>query len=148
STYEQRHALDLIIQESDRISRAVESVVAFARQQGASGREPVNLSTIVERVIEVRRYSLDTAGIEVRLDLDASISPVMGEPSARQQLILTLVTRAENELALRRADRMLIVRTRESSEGVVLYVVDNGPGIPRESLPHLFDPYSAGTEGQ
>lgn len=148
STGEQRHALELIIQESGRISRAVENVVAFARQQGASGREPVNLSTLVERVIEVRRYSLETAGIEVRLDLDASISPVMGESGALQQVILNLITRAENDLVLRRADRMLIVRSRESSEGVVLYVVDNGPGISRDTLPHLFDPYSPAAEGQ
>lgn len=148
STAEQRHALELIIQECDRISRAVENVVAFARQQGASGREPVNLSELVERVIEVRRYSLEAAGIEVRLDLDASLSPVMGEAGALQQVILTLVTRAENELTHRAGDRMLVVRTRESSEGVVLYVVDNGPGIPRKALPHLFDPYLAATEGQ
>lgn len=148
STAEQRHALELIIQECGRISRAVENVVAFARQQGASGREPVNLSALVERVVEVRRYSLNTAGIDVRLDLDASLSPVMGEPGALQQVILNLLTRAENELAQRPSDRMLIVRTRESSEGVVLYVVDNGPGIPRKALPHLFDPYLAATEGQ
>lgn len=148
STAEQRHALELIIQECGRISRAVENVVAFARQQGASGREPVNLSALVKRAIEVRRYSLDTAGIDVRLDLDASLSPVMGERGALQQVILTLVTRAEGELAQRPSDRMLIVRTRESSEGVVLYVVDNGPGIPRTALPHLFDPYLAATEGQ
>src|SRR5690606_12607382 len=52
------------------------------------------------------------------------------------------------ELSQRAEERMLIVRTRESSEGVVLYVVDNGPGIPRTALPHLFDPYLAATEGQ
>lgn len=148
STGEQKHALELIIQESERISRSVATVVAFARQQGAGGREPVNISTLVERVIDVRRYSLETAGIEVRMDLDASISPVMGEPGALQQVILNLVTRAESDLVSRRSERMLIVRTRESTEGVVLYVVDNGPGIPRSALPHLFDPYSAASEGQ
>lgn len=148
STAEQRHALELIVDESDRISRAVASVVAFARQQGAGGREPVSISSLVQQVIEVRRYSLETAGIEIRLDLDSSISPVMGEAGALQQVILTLVTRAETDLALRRSDRMLIIRSRESTEGVVLYVVDNGPGIPRSALPHLFDPYSAASEGQ
>lgn len=145
STDEQKHALELIVQESDRIGRAVENLVAFARQKGASGREPVNLSTLVEGVIEIRRYSLEAAGIEIRMDLDASISPIMGEPGALQQVVLNLITRAEQDLATRRSDRMLIVRTRESSEGVVLYVVDNGPGIPREALPRLFE--AAGDEG-
>lgn len=137
---EQRHALDLIIEESDRIGRAIENLVAFARQQGASGRELVNLSSLVAGVIEVRRYSLEAAGIEIRMDLDASLSPIMGEPGALQQVVLNLVTRAEHDLALRRSGRILIVRARESSEGVVLYVVDNGPGISRAALPYLFDP--------
>jgi two-component system, cell cycle sensor histidine kinase and response regulator CckA len=145
---EQRHALELIVHESERIGRTVENLVAFARQQGAGGREPLNLSTLVEQVIEVRRYSLEAAGVEVRMDLDASISAVMGEPGALQQVILNLVTRAESDLAGRRAERMLIVRTRESSEGVMLYVVDNGPGIPREALPHLFDAFGPAAEGQ
>ena len=148
STGEQQRALELIILESNRISRAVENVVAFARQQGASGREPVNLSTLVERVIQIRRYSLEAAGIEVRIDLDASLSPVMGESGALQQVILNLVMRAEGALAQRRSGRLLIVRTRESSEGVVLYVVDNGPGISREALPRLFDAYAAASDGQ
>jgi len=148
TTEEQRHALELIVHESERIGRAVENLVAFARQQGAGGREPLNLSTLVEQVIEVRRYSLEAAGIEVRMDLDASISAVMGEPGALQQVILNLVTRAESDLAGRLTDRMLIVRTRESSEGVMLYVVDNGPGIPREALPHLFDAFGPAAEGQ
>ncbi len=136
---EQRHALELIISETGRIGHAVESVVAFARQQGASGREPLILSELVERVIEVRRYSLETAGIEVRMDLDASISPVMGEPGALQQVILNLVSRSEADLGTKEGERLLIVRTKETSEGVVLYVVDNGPGIPRAELPYLFD---------
>ncbi|MEX2570442.1 MAG: ATP-binding protein [Gemmatimonadota bacterium] len=144
ATGEQTRALELIIQEVDRIGRAVQTLVAFARQQGASGRVPVNLSTLVERVIDVRRYSLETAGIEIRMDLDPSVPAVMGESGALQQVILNLVTRAEHDLARLRTDRMLIVRTRESSEGVVLYVVDNGPGIPRDALPHLFD--AAGDE--
>jgi len=136
---ERRHALELIVKESERIGKAVENLVAFARQQGASGRAPVNLSELVEQVIELRRYSLQTAGIELRLDLDGSLSPIMAESGAIQQVILNLVTRAEQDLASKEGDRMLIVRTRESSEGVVLYVVDNGPGIPRGALPHLFD---------
>ena len=139
ATEEQKRALELIIGESDRIGRAVESVVAFARQQGASGREPILLSELVEKVLGVRRYPLETAGVEVRTDLDASISPVMGEPGALQQVILNLVSRSEADLSRKEGDRLLILRTKETSEGVVLYVVDNGPGIPREELPHLFD---------
>jgi signal transduction histidine kinase/CheY-like chemotaxis protein len=136
---EQREALDLIIAESTRVAEIVENLLSFARQQGAGGREPLSLSAIAERVLQVQRYALETAGIEVRRDFDASLSPVMGEAGALQQVVLNMVVNAEQALGSREAERRIIVRTRESTEGVILAVVDNGPGIPREILPHIFE---------
>lgn len=143
---EQTRALEIIVQESSRIARAVENLLSFARQQGASGREPVNLSEVAARVLELQRYALDTGGIEVRQDLDRNLSPVMGEAGALQQVVLNLVVNAEQALTSKHGHRLLVVRTRESSEGVVLSVVDNGPGIPREVLPRIFDAYANSAE--
>lgn len=141
---EHQRALEIIVEESSRIARVVENLLSFARQQGVSGREPVNLTAEADRVLEMQKYALDTAGIEVRRDLDQALSPVMGESGALQQVILNLVVNAEQALASKPGERLLIVRTRESSEGVVLSVVDNGPGIPRDMLPHIFDGYATG----
>jgi two-component system, cell cycle sensor histidine kinase and response regulator CckA len=33
-----------------------------------------------------------------------------------------------------------VVQSRESTEGIVVSVADNGPGVPRGELPHLLDP--------
>ncbi|HEX2187794.1 MAG TPA: ATP-binding protein, partial [Longimicrobiaceae bacterium] len=137
----QREALEIIIEESTRIAGIVGELLSFARRQGAGGRQPVSLSAVAERVLSIHRYALETAGIEVRRDFDTALSPVMGEAGALHQVILNLVVNAEQALATRPGHRLLIVRTRESSEGVVLSVVDNGPGIPRDRLKHIFDPY-------
>lgn len=139
ATREQRDALALIINESTRVAGIVDNLLSYARQQGAGGREPVNLSAIAERVLHMHRYALETAGIRVRRDFDASLSPVMGEPGALQQVVLNLVVNAEQALSGKDGERLLIVRTRESTEGVILSVVDNGPGIPRELLPSVFE---------
>jgi signal transduction histidine kinase/CheY-like chemotaxis protein len=136
---EQREALELIITESTRVAEIVENLLSYARQQGAGGREPVNLSSIAERVLHMQRYALETAGIVVRRDFDAALSPVMGELGALQQVVLNLVVNAEQALAAKQGDRLLIIRTRESTEGVILSVVDNGPGIPRDMLPRVFE---------
>jgi signal transduction histidine kinase/CheY-like chemotaxis protein len=136
---EQREALELIINESTRVAGIVDNLLSFARRQGAGGREPVNLSAVAERVLHMQRYALETAGIHVRRDFDAALSPVMGESGALQQVVLNLVVNAEQALAGKQGERRLIIRTRESTEGVILSVVDNGPGIPRELLPQVFE---------
>jgi signal transduction histidine kinase len=144
---EQREALELIINESTRVARIVENLLSFARQQGAGGRERISLSELSEKVLHMQRYALETAGIRIRRDFDASLSPVMGEPGALQQVILNLVVNAEQALASKQGERLLIVRTRESSEGVILSVVDNGPGIPRDVLPSIFERFRTTKSG-
>ena len=57
SAQEQTRALEIIVQESSRIARAVENLLSFARQQGASGREPVNLTEVAARVLELQKYT-------------------------------------------------------------------------------------------
>lgn len=146
-TAEHRRALEIIVEESERIARVVKNLQSFAQQQGVGGREPVNLSAMAEQVLELHRYALDTAGIELRTDLDSSVSQVMGEVGALQQVVLNLIVNAEQALASKQGDRLLIVRTRESSDGVLLSVVDNGPGIPRHRLPHLFETQPGGEDG-
>lgn len=136
---DQREALELIINESSRVATIVDNLLSYARQQGAGGLEPVNVSAIAERVLQTQRYALETAGIVVRRDLDKSVSSVMGETGALQQVVLNLIVNAEQALASTTGDRRLIVRTRESTEGVILSVIDNGPGIQRETLPRIFD---------
>jgi two-component system NtrC family sensor kinase len=139
---EQREALEIITQESTRVAGVVGNLLSFARKQGAGGREPVDVNAIAERVLTMQRYALETVGIQVRRDFDASLSPVIGEAGALQQVVLNLVVNAEQALASKPGERLLIVRTRESSEGIILSVVDNGPGIPRDLLPSIFDPFS------
>jgi two-component system NtrC family sensor kinase len=136
---EHRRAAEIIGEETARIARVVENLANFAREQDQGGEVAVNLSTIASQVLELQRYQLETAGIEVRQDLDFALSPVAGDAGALRQVMLSLVGNAERALRDKTGHRMLVVRTRESSEGVMLSVVDNGPGIPRELLPHLFE---------
>ncbi len=147
SAPEQKEALELIIAESTRVAGIVENLLSYSRQQGAAGVEPVNLSAIAERVLHTQQYALATAGITVRRDFDRSVSPVMGEAGALQQVVLNLVVNAEEALANKEGDRRLIIRTRESTEGVILAVVDNGPGIPRDLLPVIFERFQTTKPG-
>jgi two-component system, NtrC family, sensor kinase len=140
-TDEQRRALEIIVHESTRVAGIVGNLLSFARQQGVTERSTVNLNTIAERVLALQQYALQTAGIEVRLDFDTELSPVVGETGALEQVLLNLVVNAEQALSSIEGERRIIIRTRESSEGVMLSIVDNGPGIPRELLSEIFDPF-------
>jgi two-component system, NtrC family, sensor kinase len=136
----QREALELISQECSRVSRTIDDLLEFAYSQEDSERETVGLSALVEKVVNLKRYGLETSGVEIHLDLDPDLSPVSGEVGVLQRAVLHLILNAEQALGARRGHRFLAVQTRESTEGVTITVADNGPGIPRQELRVLLDP--------
>lgn len=143
----QHQALEIISQECSRVARIVDNLLEFATQQSVVGRELVNLSTIAETVLTLKRYALETSGIEIEVDLDQSLCSIEAESGAIQRLILILVNHAERSLLRMEGTRSLLVRSRESNDGVVLYLSDNGPGIPRHHLPSLFESDTATDAG-
>src|SRR3546814_5394887 len=63
---------------ADRCSRIVKSFLAMARQRPPE-RRAVDLCDIVQATLDVTGYSLRTANIEVRLELDPAPPPVRSE---------------------------------------------------------------------
>ncbi len=137
----ERELLNLIVGEASRAAAIVKRQLGLARAKGPERAEPVNLNEIVERAVELRRYELDSHEIRVQLDLDRSIRAVRGDETALLQVMLNLIVNSEEALGEVEGERRLILRTRESSGGLRVAVVDNGPGISRSSLDRLFDPF-------
>lgn len=69
---------------------------------------------------------------------------IVGDPERLKQLVRNLVAnavRATGDAA------KVEVRLRSVKEAVHLEVVDSGPGIPRDTLPHIFDKFYKGAGG-
>lgn len=133
-------ALEIISQECSRIAKIIDNLLDFAHQQDLEDPERVNLSSLLEGVVQLKRYAMETAGIEIQLDLDPAVSSVRGEVGALQRAILHLLLNSERALNARKGHRMLVVQSRESTDGIIVSIADNGAGIPRDELPHLLDP--------
>ena len=135
---EQAQALEIISHECSRVATIIDNLLSFAEQQRQRTRESVDLNELVEEMLRLRRYSLETSGIAVEFDLDPDLPRISGERGAIQRALLVLIGRAERVLDGAGEAPRLLVRTRESSDGVVVSLVDNGPAIPRTELPRIF----------
>ena len=139
-----RESLAIIEREADRAAKIVSDLRLVARQtfEGtASERTRVDLNDIVEHVLKLRRYSLDTRGITVRAETAPGLATVEGNRAELEQVLVNLVVNAEQAMEGQDGARLLIMRTRPSTMGVSLQVVDSGPGIAPEYLGRIFDPF-------
>ncbi len=137
---EVRDDLQEIRREAQRAAHIVRQLLAFVRRHDPL-HLPVEVNPLVRDTIGLRRGALRLAGIEVNLEL-GNVPPVSGDEHQLQQMLLNLFTNAEHALAcITDRARTLRVSTRRASTGVELVVRDNGPGIPPDLLPRIFDPF-------
>ncbi|MSP16170.1 MAG: sensor histidine kinase [Myxococcales bacterium] len=68
------------------------------------------------------------------------VGRIRGHAGQLNQVFMNLLTNAAQALAGKEAARIVLTTTR-SSERVEIAVADNGPGIPQEILPRIWDPF-------
>jgi two-component system nitrogen regulation sensor histidine kinase GlnL len=142
----------LICDEADRIVGLVDRMEIFADERPTE-RDAVNIHSILERVKAVARNGF---GRNVRIveEYDPSLPPVHGNRDQLIQVFLNLVKNAaealestkDPEIVFRTAYRPGIRLSMPGSRSRVslpleFSVIDNGPGVPEDMLPYLFDPF-------
>jgi two-component system nitrogen regulation sensor histidine kinase GlnL len=146
----------LIRDEADRIRALVERMEVF-------GEKPVELGPVnIHRVLEhVRRLAQSGFAADIRfVELyDPSLPPVLGNRDQLVQVILNLVKNAAEAIAQGSVPNgeihllsgfqhgvRLAVAGSDARRNLPLFVAvrDNGPGIPDDIRPHLFDPFVSG----
>lgn len=142
----------LICDEADRIVKLVERMEHFGDERPTE-RGPVNIHTVLDHV---KRLAQSGFARHIRFveNYDPSLPPVYGNRDQLIQVFLNLVKNAaeaignsfDGEIVLSTAYRPgMRVVAAASGERVSLplefCVRDNGPGVPADILPLLFDPF-------
>jgi signal transduction histidine kinase len=125
-----RRPAELLIEDVGRLRRLVEDLMEISRlDAGAESVQPqaVDLSAAVAAVMRAR-------GWDGRVRLDAEKTIVTTDPRRLERIVANLVGNALEH----GGDRAAVRVGREGTHAFV-EVADQGPGIPNEHLPHLFE---------
>jgi len=133
-------AVDRIRQSCETANRIVQNALSTARQP-ADERVVLALSEIVTRITELKRYDLRRDRIAIRSRFAPDVQPVIGVPFQLQQVILNLVTNAQQALQQHPRPRDIEIVGFQDGARVIVEVRDSGPGIAPAALPRLFEPF-------
>lgn len=135
-----QEAIDAINQEAKRAAKIVANLLTFARQHQPE-RTIADLNRVVQDTLELRRYALRTAQVDLDADLDPELPLTWADPFQLQQVVLNLLTNAEHALAGWDGEKRIRVATRLRGDHLVVAVTDTGPGVPAENLTRIFNPF-------
>jgi signal transduction histidine kinase len=110
-------------------------------QASPSSEGSVDLHRLLLSCIKVVRTEIDHRA-RVITEFDALPQIVASEAHLRRVFLNLLINAAQAVAGDAEKENFIRVVTRKSSDGrVVVEIADSGPGIPEDSLPHLFEPF-------
>jgi len=99
----------------------------------------VHCNEVIDRGLRVLEHSFKVSEISLKRDTKGEDDEIWCDPSAMEQVIIGLVINAVE--AIGRGGTVIVRTDYTSAESVTIEVEDNGPGIPPEVLPHIFEPF-------
>jgi signal transduction histidine kinase/PAS domain-containing protein len=138
-----RPMTDAMRRASNRLRRLVEALLDLsALDSGLAtiGREPVDLAAVAAAAAQQARATADGKGVTITTDLPPWL-PVTGDERRLTQLVTILLDNAVTYTPPGGAVRVHLTSSADSAD---LTVADDGPGIPEDERPHIFDRFFRG----
>jgi two-component system phosphate regulon sensor histidine kinase PhoR len=139
-TEEERHeCLQIIAQETERLSRLTERILDFSRME--AGRKPYTMAptavgTAVDRALAACRPLVEEGGFELKVEVAPDLPAVQADADALIEALINLLT---NAVKYSPGEKHIEVTATVEGEAVAVSVADHGIGIPRSEQQRIFE---------
>ncbi len=142
SLADQRHFLQTINSEADKLTQLVNNLLDLSRQEAGLlllKRTPTSVQSLVAKIIE----QLRSPGVIISVQIPEAL-PLVNVDAGRIEVVLhNLVT---NSILYGEGEVYITAERRD--ETVIVAVSDSGPGIDPDELPHVFERFYRARYGQ
>lgn len=133
------HSLEIIQTSVDKANQVTEGLLTFARKNESMKTEG-RLEKTIRDVLLILEKKFSHSSVEVQKELD-EIGPVLYDEGQISQVLMNMLRNAQDALKEREGEKRITVRLKNARDRVLLEIEDNGAGIPRKVLAHLFEPF-------
>lgn len=133
--------------EADRLTRLIDDLLNLSRLNAGRTKiasTPFRLRKLLDDVIESSRITAESKGLTVNSSVDPAISDWrIGDPDRVHQVLLNLVSNATKFTRVGHIDIEISSAVTETAPDLVRFAVnDTGPGIPREEIDRILQPFA------
>jgi two-component system phosphate regulon sensor histidine kinase PhoR len=142
-----REYLQIIVNESERLTALIENVLDFAKfERGKSAFEfcAGSVTQAVTRAVDVYRYRAERELVEIVVAMDPDLPDTLVDERALELLVMNLL---DNALKYAKDGKRIFVDLRAGDGIIALCVRDEGPGIPPHERRRIFERFVRGVSG-
>ncbi|MHC5037079.1 MAG: sensor histidine kinase [Planctomycetota bacterium] len=141
-----RKDYEVIVHEALRCRQIVRNLLDFARQD-APAMTRVHPGAVIQRTLDVITRLPAFRNIRVTRCIEEKVPVIEADPVQIQQVLVNLVINAQQAMP-QGGEIVLRVKVSGPPTHVEFSVEDEGPGIPREIQPRIFEPFFSTKEGK
>ena len=136
-----REAVTEAAQQVARASQIIKRIRDYA-DRGKPSRQMESVRTIVDEGLRLALIGADSLGVKVTTDFDPDASVVYVDRIQIQQVLVNLVRNALEAVPDGKGLELTIRASPVRSQMIEISVADRGPGLPRDVVKHLFEPFT------
>jgi signal transduction histidine kinase len=130
-------ATKVIIDEVDRLTKMTSELLEFARGEIDLNKIPVNLSSLIETLIDTVRPNLKSKNIKIVFTKKCDIV-VMVDVEKIKRVFLNIVSNSADAIL---NGGIIVIKLSEENKWAKWTFIDNGIGIEPESIQKIFEPF-------
>lgn len=127
-----------IKRESKRCKKIVQDLLSYARTPRPS-LELVDLNKLLTQIVDFAANHTDMRGVSIATRFAPSLPPVMLDGDQMRQVAINLILNAGG--AMPEGGALTVQTEQLDPEHVQIAFIDNGCGIPSESIEKIFEPF-------
>jgi two-component system sensor histidine kinase KdpD len=128
----------VVVEEAQRLSRLIDKLLDLSRLQAGEAEARRDWCSI-EEVVEGALEHVEAA-VPVVVALDRDLPLVQADAAQLERVFANLIENAQRFSG----GHPVKLRARVTGGRLTIRVIDRGPGIPAEMLPHVFEPFRRG----
>ena len=136
----------IILKESNRLSDLINKFLDISKIESGKSqaqKSVMNLSDTIEIVTSTNMHIAERKGIRVNVDVQEDLGTVYADPAMMDQVVLNLFS---NAIKYSPENSEVKIKAKENNDTIEISVIDQGYGIPKESLPKIFKKFYRVTE--
>lgn len=135
-----KRRMEIMSSEISRLERILAEMLDFARPIKLK-RELISMNEIIDSCLEIMDIKTKEKGIDVTRRSSKYIPPVWMDRDKVEQAIINVLLNSVEAIHYGGEIKILTRYEKKNNGYVKVDIKDNGPGIDKEDLPYVFDPF-------